>query len=71
MNRTGTEIVIIAVIKGVTVLALIMTGNIADTGMSTGVGDILFFLFRIVTSECVNFCSIFQYRQQLPCTQKP
>jgi len=35
MNRTGTEMVIIAAI-GLAVLVLIMTGNITDTGMSTG-----------------------------------
>ena len=56
MNRTGTEIVIIVAI-GLTVLVLTMTGNITDTGMSTGL-EIYYFLFCIVISECIIFYSI-------------
>lgn len=57
MNRTGTEIMIILAI-GLAVLVLIMTGNITDTGMSTGVGDILFFCFVLSYQNALFFYSI-------------
>jgi hypothetical protein len=43
--ETGTWIEVIVVVADLTVLALIMTGNIPDTGMYIGNGDVLFLCF--------------------------
>uniref|UniRef100_A0A0A9EDC1 Uncharacterized protein n=1 Tax=Arundo donax TaxID=35708 RepID=A0A0A9EDC1_ARUDO len=55
MSGTGTMIEIIISVAGLAVLAPIMTGNIADTGVP--IGDVLSFCFVLL----IIFPSFFKY----------
>lgn len=70
MNRTGTEMMIIVAI-GLAISVLIMTGNITDTGMSTGVGDILFFCFVLSYHNALIFTPFFNICSGSPVRKSP
>jgi len=66
MNRKDTEIMIIIAVAEFAVLALIMTGNIPDTGLPTGL--VLFFCFVLPYLNALNLTLLFNYWQSLSCT---
>jgi hypothetical protein len=70
MNRPGTEMVIIVAI-GLTVSVLIMTGNVTDTGMSNGVGDILYFCFLLSYQNALFFTPFFNTDSGSPVLKRP
>ena len=70
MNRTGTEIMITVAI-GLAVSVLIMTGNITDTGMSNGVGDILFSSFVLSYQNELFFTPFFNVGSGSPVRKNP
>ena len=66
MNRKDTEIMIIVAVAKLAVLALIMTGNIPDTGLRAGL--VLFFCFVLPYLNALNLTLLFNYWQSLSCT---
>lgn len=66
MNMTGTEIVITAAVAELAVLVLIMTGNITETGLSSGF--VLFPAFVLRYLSALNLILLLTYWQSLSCT---